>query len=375
MFTDFNLRRYNYQLLLYMLALSIIGILVVASASNQDADTVNKQITGVCAGFCLALGISSIDYHKFVNLSILVYVACIVLLAAVLVMGHTAGGATRWINIPGIGQIQPSEFAKIGLIIFVSWFWNKYQDTINKPVIVGLSALLSAFPISLILAEPNLSTSLVVTVMILCILFVAGISWKWICGAFAVVVPCGAAFIFMLTRGMIPFIHDYQAKRILAWIYPQAEEYAENMYQQHNSIMAISSGQLEGKGLFNTTIASVKDGNWLGPTGETDFIFAIIGEELGFIGSVAVITLFALVVFECLRMAAKAKDMSGRLICAGMASLIGFQAFSNIAVATQIFPNTGLPLPFISSGVSSLVSIFMGMGLVLSVGMRRKIGN
>ena len=96
---------------------------------------------------------------------------------------------------------------------------------------------------------------------------------------------------------------------------------------------------------------------------------------MGFIGSVAVITLFALVVFECLRMAAKAKDMSGRLICAGMASLIGFQAFSNIAVATQIFPNTGLPLPFISSGVSSLVSIFMGMGLVLSVGMRRKIGN
>ena len=126
MFTDFNLRRYNYQLLLYMLALSIIGILVVASASNQDADTVNKQITGVCAGFCLALGISSIDYHKFVNLSILVYVACIVLLAAVLVMGHTAGGATRWINIPGIGQIRPFVLAKLGLYFFFSWFWVSF---------------------------------------------------------------------------------------------------------------------------------------------------------------------------------------------------------------------------------------------------------
>lgn len=138
--------------------------------------------------------------------------------------------------------------------------------------------------------------------------------------------------------------------------------------------MAISSGQLLGKGLFNTTIASVKDGNFLS-AGETDFIFAIIGEEMGFRGSIIVIILLALVVFECLFAASRAKDMSGRLICTGMAALIGFQAFSNIAVATQIFPNTGLPLPFISSGVSSLISIFIGMGLVLNVGLQRKIGN
>ncbi|MBS5959001.1 MAG: FtsW/RodA/SpoVE family cell cycle protein, partial [Clostridiales bacterium] len=125
---------------------------------------------------------------------------------------------------------------------------------------------------------------------------------------------------------------------------------------------------------FNTTIASVKDGNFLS-AGETDFIFAIIGEEMGFRGSVIIILIIGLVVFECLYMAARSKDLSGRLICTGMAALIGFQAFANIAVATQIFPNTGLPLPFISSGVSSLISIFMGMGLVLNVGLQRKIGN
>ena len=374
MFSDYNFRYYNYRLVLYMLSLSIIGILVVASASNQDSSTVTKQITGVMVGFALAIGLSIIDYRKIIRLYALDYGSCILLLGAVLVVGHTAGGATRWINIPGIGRIQPSEFVKIGLIVFFSWFWNKYEEKIDTPVMVGLAAILAAVPIGLILAEPNLSTSLVVTVIILCMVFAAGISYKWIGGVLAVSIPAGVLFIFLLTKGLIPFIHGYQARRILAWIYPHAEQYAENLYQQKNSIMAISSGQLQGKGLFNTTIASVKDGNFLS-AGETDFIFAIIGEEMGFRGSVIVIILFGLIVFECLYMASKAKDMSGKLICTGMAALIGFQAFANIAVATQIFPNTGLPLPFISSGVSSLVSIFIGMGCVLNVGLQRKIGN
>ncbi len=274
----------------------------------------------------MAIGLSIIDYRKLVKLYVLVYGLCILLLGAVLVMGHTAGGATRWIYIPGLGRIQPSEFVKIGLIVFFSWYWNKYQEKMNTPVMVGLAALLAAFPISLIFAEPNLSTSLVVTVIILCMVFSAGISYRWIGGVLAIAIPAGMLFIYLLTKGLIPFIHDYQARRILAWIYPHAEQYAENLYQQKNSIMAISSGQLQGKGLFNTTIASVKDGNFLS-AGETDFIFAIIGEEMGFRGSVIVIVLIGLVVFECLYTASKAKDMSGRLICTGMAALIGFQAF------------------------------------------------
>lgn len=374
MFSEINFKQYNFRLVLYMMILSVIGILVVASASNHDSSTVTKQIIGVMVGFALAIGLSIIDYHNITKLYVLVYAGCIILLGAVLVMGHTAGGATRWINIPGIGRIQPSEFVKIGLIIFFSWYWNKYQEKMNMPVMIGIAAGLAAIPIGLIFAEPNLSTSLVVTIIILCMVFSAGISYRWIFGVLAVIIPAGALFIFLLTKGLIPFIHDYQARRILAWIYPHAEQYAENLYQQKNSIMAISSGQLQGKGLFNTTIASVKDGNFLS-AGETDFIFAIIGEEMGFRGSVIIILILAFVVFECLYMASRAKDLSGRLICTGMAALIGFQAFANIAVATQIFPNTGLPLPFISSGVSSLISIFIGMGLVLNVGLQRKIGN
>lgn len=183
-------------------------------------------------------------------------------------------------------------------------------------------------------------------------------------------IPLTATFVYLLLHGMIPFIKEYQAGRILAWFYP--ERYGEARYQQNNSIIAIGSGQLKGKGLYNTTIASVKNGNFLSEE-QTDFIFAVIGEELGFIGCVIVIGLFLLIIYECLMMAARARDQSGRLLCIGMATLIAFQAFANISVATGIFPNTGLPLPFISYGSSSLISIFMGMGLVLNVGLQREI--
>ena len=375
MFYDYEFKHYNIRLILYMTALNILGILVIRSATNLNETMVSKQILGVLIGMAVAVGLSLVDYHRILNLSAVIYIICFLSLVAVLVWGKEVNNAKRWIEVPVIGQLQPSEFVKIGLIVFFSWYFMKYQERINQPSVIGAAALLFALPAYLVFDQPNLSTSLVMVIMVAGIVFASGISYRWIGGVLAVAIPAGALFIYLLTQGLIPFIHDYQARRILAWIYPHAEQYAENMYQQKNSIMAISSGQLQGKGLFNTTIASVKDGNWLGTTGETDFIFAIIGEELGFIGGVTVIVLFGLIVFECLRLAYKSRDMAGRLICTGMAALIGFQAFANIAVATQIFPNTGLPLPFISSGVSSLISIFIGMGLVLNVGLQRKIGN
>ena len=138
--------------------------------------------------------------------------------------------------------------------------------------------------------------------------------------------------------------------------------------------MAIGSGQLYGKGLDTTAIESVKNGNFISEP-QTDFIFAIVGEELGFVGSVIVILLLLFIVLECIFMARKAKDLSGKLICCGMASLVGFQGFVNICVATGLMPNTGLPLPFVSYGLTSLVSLFMGIGFVLNVGLQpRKYG-
>ena len=265
-------------------------------------------------------------------------------------------------------RLQPSEFVKIGLIITFSWYFMKYQEKVDKVSTVVLAAALFDVPAMLIFEQPNLSTCLVTVVIVLGIVFASGISYRWIVGTLAVVIPMIATGVYLLLHGMIPFIKEYQAGRILAWFYP--EQYGEARYQQNNSIIAIGSGQLHGKGLYNTTIASVKNGNFLSEE-QTDFIFAVIGEELGFIGCAIVILLFLLIVYECLMMAARAKDMAGRLLCTGMAALIAFQSFANIAVATGIFPNTGLPLPFISFGSSSLISIFIGMGLVLNVGLQR----
>lgn len=305
-------------------------------------------------------------------MSFVIYGLCVVGLLAVLLFGVSRNNATRWIVLPGIGQIQPSEFVKIGLIVFFSWFFDKNQEKLNVFRTLLLAGGLYLILFFLIFRQPDLSTGLVTMVIFVCMLYTAGLSYRWIATALAVLIPSAALFIYLLQYNLVPFLKEYQVRRILAFV--NKSSYAEANLQQDNSIMAIGSGMLHGKGLNNNTLASVKNGNFLSEE-QTDFIFAVIGEELGFIGCSLVILMIALIVYECLMMAAKVRDLSGRLLCVGMASLIAFQSFSNIAVATGIFPNTGLPLPFISYGVSSLMSIDLGVGLIMNVGLQRKNSN
>ncbi len=367
---NYEFRNYNFRLLLYALILNFLGVLLIRSATNQDPSYVNKQVFGILVGLALALILSVIDYHRIIKAAPWIYIGCLVLLAAVLVMGRNVNNATRWLEIPFIGQIQPSEFVKVGMIIFFAWFFFRFMDSINDIRLLLAAGALFALPFFLIFREPDLSTGLVILFIFLCMLFAAGISYRWIFTALLILIPCGAVFVYLLQYDMVPFLKEYQATRILAFINPA--RYAENNLQQNNSIMAIGSGMLTGKGLNNNTLASVKNGNFLSEE-QTDFIFAIVGEEMGFIGCVAVIVLIALIVVECLRMASRASDLSGKLICVGMAALLAFQSFVNIAVATGLFPNTGLPLPFISYGVSSLLSIYIGIGVILNVGLQRRL--
>ena len=371
MIFNYNFKNYNFRLLLYVLALNVIGILVINSASGQDEGMVMKQMMGIALGLAMALVISLIPYQKLFAYSWGIYGGCIAILLAVLVFGRNVNGATRWIEIAGI-QFQPSEFVKHGLIVFGAWFLDKNVESLNSVKTLALIAAVFAVPVVLILEEPNLSTTLVIMFVLACMIFVAGLSYRWILGALAVVTPVLGLLIYLarftdvLTR--IPFLRGYQVTRVLAWLNP--DEYASTGYQQANSIMAIGSGMLHGKGLNNNTLASVKHGNFLAEA-QTDFIFAVIGEELGFIGCMVVIGLFAVLVFECLWTGHRAKDLPGKLIGCGVAALLSFQTFTNIAVATGIFPNTGIPLPFISYGVSSLVSMYIGLGVLLNVGLQR----
>ena len=370
MFDIYSLKKYNFRIILYALSLSILGVLIIGSATGGDTKVVNRQILGIIVSSVLMFGVSFIRYDKLLRFSVFVYFACIAALLAVIFFGYSpeGAGATRWIKLPAIGTVQPSEFVKIGIIVFFSWFLAKYRDSINNILTLLIFIVSAGLIYVLILIEPDLSTTVVLMVVTVCMLFVAGISYKWIWAGVLTAVPLIGVFFGLLSMGRVPFLKDYQARRILAWINP--EKYADTSFQQENSIMAIGSGQLYGKGLNNMTVDSVKHGNFLSQD-QTDFIFAVIGEELGFIGSIAVIAVVAVFVFEILNLASKVADVEGKLICVGIAGLIAFQSFTNISVATGIFPNTGLPLPFISYGVSSLMSIYVGLGLVLNVGLLR----
>lgn len=371
MLFNYRLRYFNFRLVFYILLLNCLGVLVISSATGQDMSFVGKQIMGIGVGLAVALMLSLLDYHRITSLAIPIYVGCALLLAAVLIFGRNVNNATRWLILPAIGQIQPSEFVKIGVIVFFARFFSKNQEKLNSIRTLFLAAAFLGAIFALIYMEPDLSTGLVVIFVFGCMLFVAGLSYRWILSAAAVLIPSFALFVYLLQYNMVPFLKDYQANRILAFVFP--DQYAEQNLQQDNSIMAIGSGMLRGKGL-NYTANSVKNGNFLSEE-QTDFIFAVIGEEMGFIGCTLVIVMIALVVYECLIMAARAADTAGQLLCVGMAALLAFQSFANIAVASGVLPNTGLPLPFISYGVSSLVSMYIGVGLTLNVGLQRKISN
>ena len=367
-----SIKQLNFRLIFLVLTLNIIGVMIIRSASGGLGERVTREIAGICAGVVVMGMIAAFPYRRLCDLSVLIYLVCLALLVLVLVLGWSRGVARRWVELPVLGRVQPSEFVKVGLIIVFAELLGSRAARINDVETVAAAFAVAVLPLGLVIAEPDLSTTIIMAVTIVAMVFAAGISFRWIGGVLAVIIPAGLAFLVLLRNRMVPFIQDYQVNRILAFF--NREVYSDANRQQNNSIMAIASGQLRGKGLNNDALTSVKNGNFLSEE-ETDFIFAVIGEELGFIGCVIVILLFALIVYECLYIAYKAPDIQGKLICSGVAVLIGFQSFTNIAVTTGIFPNTGLPLPFISYGLTSLISMYIGIGLVLSVGLRRETDN
>jgi rod shape determining protein RodA len=284
-------------------------------------------------------------------------------------MGVNVNNATRWLVIGGDNgvQFQPSELSKLIVIICAATFLDKYKqrNRINTFKCLALFAILSALTLFLISQEPDLSTTICHTFILLTILYVSGLSYKIIGIALLAFVPLAGSFLWYIQQpGDKILIKQYQINRILPFIYPS--KYGDDSSQQNNSIMAIGSGQLTGKGLNTSTIATVKDTNFISEQ-QTDFIFSVIGEELGFVGSVIIIAILLLIVLQCIRVARRAKDTKGMLIATGLGVQIGFQSFINIGVASGVLPNTGIPLPFISYGLSSLFSVAIGMGMVLNI--------
>lgn len=362
----YRLKDYNFKLIFLVLILSVLGILVVGSAKEIYQ---GKQIFGVTVGIIIMLIVSLIDYVWVLDFYWLIYGTAIAGLLLVLVVGDEVNGATRWIDL-GFTTIQPSEFTKILLILFFARFLTKHEQDVNDKLLLIKYAVLCGIPLVLILVEPNLSTT-ICTALVLCLLiYLAGLSYRFIVTVLLILIPTAVIFLFIVVQPNQPFLKEYQQDRILSFLDP--EKYADDgAYQQNNSVMAIGSGQLSGKGLNNNTTTSVKNGNFILEP-QTDFIFAIVGEELGFIGSCIVIALILMVVIQCILIGTKAQNLGGKIIACGVGGLIGVQSFINIGVATGLIPNTGVPLPFVSYGLSSLVSLYIGVGFVLNVGLQPK---
>ena len=366
MLKQYKLRNYHFELIVSIIILNVIGILLIGSAKHSVQKT---QIMGMAMGLVAMLVISLMDYSFLLRFTWIYYVGIIGLLIAVKIFGDDAKGATRWIEIAGI-RFQPSELAKIVIILFFAYFFMKYQEKINTVPVLLSSFMLLGIPFLLILKQPDMSTSIAVALIFVSLLFIAGLSYKIILTVLGISVPIGIVGFTYVIR-IAETATDFHFGRIMAWLYPTDPKWAQTAAQQQNSIMAIGSGQLMGKGYKTNQISSVKNANFISEQ-QTDFIFAVIGEEFGFIGTSIVVILILLISIECFSVARKAKDVAGTIIASGVGALIGFQSFINIGVVTYLLPNTGLPLPFLSYGLTSLISSFIGIGFVLNVGLQCK---
>lgn len=363
----YKLRDYKFRLILWLVMVSSTGVLLVGSAMKSLQ---TKQFIGMVLGLIVMVIVSLMDYSWILNFQWILYFFNIAMLLFLRFSGEEHGGATRWIDL-GFVQFQPTELSKIILIMFFAKYLMDHEETLNTWKTILSSVGLLSVPLILIKIQPDLKNTITVCIVFCIMMYIAGLSYKIIGYILLAAVPLFMIGMYLITQTDIEIVDVYQKDRIMAWKYPEDEKYRDKNLQQENSVTAIASGQLSGKGLNNNKVSSANKGNFVSEI-HTDFIFAVAGEELGFYGSFAIIILLFFIVFECILIGSRAKDLAGKLLCCGIGGVIGFQTFLNISVATGILPNTGTPLPFVSYGLTSVVTLYAGMGMVLNVGLQNR---
>lgn len=368
-FSRYKLIKLNFRLIIYVLTVTIIGIIAIGSAS-QGENYQFKQIVGFGIGIVVAFVVTLINYKIIFKFYWVIYLIAVGGLLLVVVLGRTVLGATRWIDL-GFFTFQPSELAKIFIIIFVAVYLHRHNETLDTAKTLLLTFVFAMIPVGLIFIEPDLSSTIVIFVTFCAIMILSNMKGKIIGTIILVAIPIVLVFGYFVLKPDSGILQVYQYNRIVGFFQENNEKAKEIRYQQENSLLAIGSGGLYGKGIENNDVTSVKNGKFLAES-HTDFIFTIIGEELGFIGGAAVILLLLLIVIECFITGSRAPDISGRLFCYGFGVLIAIQTFVNISVATMMLPNTGITLPFVSYGLTSLLSLYFGVAIVLNIGLQNR---
>lgn len=357
----------NKRIVLYMVLLCLFGLVMIYSASFYGAKVkyddafyfVKKQAISFLIGLVLFVFLSKIDYHKYYKFRWTILIVSVVLLALVFVpfLGVASNGARRWVGIGGF-TIQSSEIAKFGFVIFASCYMSKNYEKM-KTFKGILPVLLSGGCICLlILLEPNLSVTLCVGMVMIAMLFVGGIQLKHF---LLICIPA-----LMLVPVLI-IIEPYRLQRLMAFLNPWANPKEEG-FQLIQSLYSLGAGGLLGVGLFNSRQKLL-----FLPFSESDFIFSIIGEELGFVGCVVLCTVYILLIYEGIKVAHSASDRLGAYLSFGITAVLSAQMLINIAVVTGSIPPTGIPLPFVSAGGTSLIMFMGAMGILFNVANNERL--
>lgn len=358
-------RRYirNFDFVLAVAALSILiyGCFAIYSASwGRSTQYVERQLVFAALGIVLATIVALIDYNTYKRYAGKLYGWTVVILILVLKFGHQSKGAVRWVGI-GPFQFQPSEFAKIVLIICLAVFFVNRQSEIKNLKTLITSALYLAVPMLLIFKQPDLGTSLTLVAIWASMAFIAGADMRHLLG-FAVF-----AVLLGIVAWYVPGImKDYQKARLASFVNPSADPLGSG-YHVIQSRIAIGSGQFVGKGYLKGTQRKLR----FIPEQHTDFIFTVVGEELGFVGSAGLVILYFIFIWRALNIMAASEDVTGRLIAAGIIAMFVFHIFVNLGMTLGIMPVTGVPLPLFSYGGSSLITSLVAIGLLESVSVRR----
>lgn len=357
-------RDFDWILFGAVIGLMAIGISVIGSATHtsiqgiEASDLVIKQALFCVINIVILFAMQWGDYRKLEKFANPIYVLTLLILLAVMFVGTSALGAQRWIQVGPI-TLQPSEISKLFMIICLAHMLGTRQYTINTFRDLLPIAIYVGIPFLLVFKQPDLGTSLVFMAITLGMLFVAGIRLR-------LVAIISGAVLALLPLSWFA-LHEYQKKRIFVFLNPDADPFGAG-YHIIQSKIAIGSGKILGKGLFEGTQSQL---NFL-PENHTDFIFAVIGEELGFVGCVLVLFLFFLVLYRTWRIAQVVSDPFGTMLAIGIISMICFQVLINVGMTTGSMPVTGIPLPFISYGVSALTTNTLCIGLLENIYMRRK---
>lgn len=355
-------KEFDWFSFLLTIGIALIGIFIIYSATRTTGSNANVIVQSgcLCIGVGAMLFLCFFDYEQFINVVKYIYIFAVFILVLVLIFGTSGDwGARSWIRFGAIG-VQPAELAKICFVLTFSYHLSKVEERVNEiKVLIGLSLHLLVL-IGLILLEPDMGSALVFIFMFASMLFVAKLSYKYIIP----IIIIGAAALPLIYRFGLD---EYQQQRINVFFDPSIDPLG-NGYNVIQSKIAVGSGQLWGKGYLQGTQ------NQMGylPTKSTDFIFSVFSEEFGFIGAGIIVCLLFLLVCRCFKAARKADNSYGRYICTGVGAMFLFHIFENVGMCIGLMPVTGIPLPFISYGGTSLVTNMVAMGLVLSVTYHNK---